>query len=900
VFSLDTRLQRRYQAFQGGRAWLREIAEVSGQAITLEYDGERLARILDTAKRTIALTHDRNGHITRLDVFSPGPPGRAPLLSIAYVYGPDGELSRAVDPLGNTESYAYDEVRRLVRKTLPTELSIQYRYDPTTGRCVRSWGDGGLHAGDLDYDLDKGITRLTGTAEPLVFHWLPDGTVVRKSAPDGSLADEMAFDADGLLIEHRNADGDATRLTRDARGNLTAVESPAGGKIELRYEGDRVVERSVNGALTRYRHDGLGRLAQVTYPTGVGLSITYDALGRISTIHGPDGLRGGFTYDEQHNAVEERTPRGGVRRLQFDGLGRAIVFVDPVGNTVRRELDLLGRPLTLHLPDGGVIRFEYDALGRPVRRIDALGRVETTRYSGLKSASQIENPDGAVWSLTYDLGERLQQVKNPRGERFDLRYDRAGNLRELRSFDGRVLRAQHEKNGLLSHLELPDGAYRTLRHDTAGDLIAEETPHGNLKILRPSPRIIEYHFADPAGPSLLVLENDEHGRVIAETQNGRTIRYEYDTRNRLTARLLPTGQVTRFTHDEEGNVSSLDHDGYRVDFERDLGGRLLRTRFATIGVESRRAVDPMSRLTREWVGTEQKALVDRVYTYDRSGALVERNDLRWGPTRNRYDLNGMLLEQSTPRGSECFSYDSGGSLTPAGASWETLPGGLLVGTEQATYAHDAASRRTKKRLRSGEETEYLWDCRGYLREARCPDGTRVLFAYDPFGRRTRKEVIPPLQMPAPDGPLPPPQQSRVIDYLWSGLCLAAEIDSERGVRVFVHQPGTMVPLLQQERGEIHAIISDHLGTPTELVGPKAEVVWSARHSAFGIITERFQPDGRSAVECPFRLLGQYHDAETALCYVRYRYFDPETARFLSPDPLELFGGRNLFAFNGSP
>src|SRR5262249_29520010 len=49
-----------------------------------------------------------------------------------------------------------------------------------------------------------------------------------------------------------------------------------------------------------------------------------------------------------------------------------------------------------------------------------------------------------------------------------------------------------------------------------------------------------------------------------------------------------------------------------------------------------------------------------------------------------------------------------------------------------------------------------------------------------------------------------------------------------------------------------------------------------------------------------RLLGQTHDEETGLCYVRYRYFDPRTARFLSPDPLEILGGRNLFGFDGSP
>jgi RHS repeat-associated protein len=900
VFSLDTRLTRTYQPLGGGRAWLREIADVSGQKIVLEYESERLVRILDVARRIIALTHDRAGHITRLDVFPPGGQGRPPVHSTVYTYGPDGELLSATDALGQAEAYAYDEKRRLTKKTLPNDLSVHYLYDPVTGRCVRSWADGGLHSGDLEYDLEKGITRLTGTPEPMIFNWLADGTVVRKSSPDGSAVDEMAFDADGLLIGQKNAAGEAYALTRDDRGNITSMTAPTSARIELSYENDQVVKRSINGALTHYRHDQLGRLTQITYDTGIGLTIAYDELGRLATIHGPDGLRVGLTYDEQHNVVEERTPRGGVRRARHDALGRLVSLADPLGHTLRRELDVLGRPVAVQLPDGGSTRFEYDALGRLLRRTDALGRVDAYAYAGLKSTSQVTTPDGSVWSLSYDLNERLQQIKNPKGETFDLRYDRAGTIREVRSFDGRIARGQHGKNGLLSHVELPDGTHRSLRYDGAGTLVAEETPHGNVKIERRDGGIVEYLYDDPAGKSTVVFENDKHGRVVAETQNGQTIRYEYDTRNRVTARTLPTGQTTRFTHDEEGNVTTLDHDGYRIEFHRDLAGSVLRKRFASIGVEARRSFDPMMRLTREWIGTEQKTLVDRVYAYDLGGALTERNDVRWGPTRYQYDRNGMLLEATSSRGREAFSYDAGGSLSPAGSAWETGPGGLLLRTESADYTHDAGSRRTRETRRDGQTTQYLWDCRGCLREVRRHDGTRVLFAYDPFGRRIRKEVIPPVRMPVPDMTSVSPNLPRIVDYLWSGSCLAAEIDSERGVRAFVQEPGTMRPLLQQEGGEIYATVTDHLGTPTDLISAKGEVAWSARHSAFGVVTEVYRPDNGAEVYCPFRLLGQYHDHETDLSYVRHRYFDAKTARFLSPDPLEIHGGRNLFAFNGSP
>ena len=54
------------------------------------------------------------------------------------------------------------------------------------------------------------------------------------------------------------------------------------------------------------------------------------------------------------------------------------------------------------------------------------------------------------------------------------------------------------------------------------------------------------------------------------------------------------------------------------------------------------------------------------------------------------------------------------------------------------------------------------------------------------------------------------------------------------------------------------------------------------------------------MESPFRGPGQYWDPEIGLAYVWHRYWDPATGRFLSPDPLGIDGGLNLFGFDASP
>jgi len=85
--------------------------------------------------------------------------------------------------------------------------------------------------------------------------------------------------------------------------------------------------------------------------------------------------------------------------------------------------------------------------------------------------------------------------------------------------------------------------------------------------------------------------------------------------------------------------------------------------------------------------------------------------------------------------------------------------------------------------------------------------------------------------------------------------------------------------------------NDHLGTPQVLTDDTQTIAWKAVYTPFGEAVASVQ-----TVENPFRFPGQYYDPETGLHYNYFRYYNPQTGRYITPDPIGLEGGINLFTY----
>ncbi|MCE0559320.1 hypothetical protein K1M91_20390 [Motilimonas sp. E26] len=77
---------------------------------------------------------------------------------------------------------------------------------------------------------------------------------------------------------------------------------------------------------------------------------------------------------------------------------------------------------------------------------------------------------------------------------------------------------------------------------------------------------------------------------------------------------------------------------------------------------------------------------------------------------------------------------------------------------------------------------------------------------------------------------------------------------------------------------------------------QGNTVWSVHYRAYGNVLKQ----EIEQVHSPLRFQGQYYDAETGLHYNRHRYYNPNTAAFLTLDPIGLAGGLNNYQYVPNP
>jgi RHS repeat-associated protein len=133
-------------------------------------------------------------------------------------------------------------------------------------------------------------------------------------------------------------------------------------------------------------------------------------------------------------------------------------------------------------------------------------------------------------------------------------------------------------------------------------------------------------------------------------------------------------------------------------------------------------------------------------------------------------------------------------------------------------------------------------------------------------------------------------ETRIFHYdLWGHL-IAETNQSGQMLAEYVYLGDQLLSMIKPGEA-VYYFHNDHLGTPQVLTNDSQAISWKAVYTPFGEAVPSIQ-----TVDNPFRFPGQYYDQETGLHYNYFRYYNPQTGRYITPDPIGLEGGINLFSY----
>jgi RHS repeat-associated protein len=172
-------------------------------------------------------------------------------------------------------------------------------------------------------------------------------------------------------------------------------------------------------------------------------------------------------------------------------------------------------------------------------------------------------------------------------------------------------------------------------------------------------------------------------------------------------------------------------------------------------------------------------------------------------------------------------------------------------------------------------TSYGWDFENRLTSVTLPNsGGTVSFKYDPFGRRIQKAST-----------------AATTNYIYDGANIVAEYDGSGSlIARYAQGQGIDQPLAITKQGSTAYYNADGLGSITTLRDAGGALVASYSYEAFGKTTST------GSLVNPFQYTGRESDQETGLYYYRARYYDSQTGRFTSEDPVYFYGGLNFFSY----
>ena len=534
----------------------------------------------------------------------------------------------------------------------------------------------------------------------------------------------------------------------------------------------------------------------------------------------------------------------------------------------------------------------------------------------------------SVFELSNTNGDtepgELRIVRNAAREEYRLAYDREGHVERREHFDGRVYRLGWKNGDLHSEprsVRAADGVHvrsrggascraRRRRARPSGSTWGAMWPRSPTR-MAPSPtnatRPGQVVRREPArhGDSLRARRHGpaheaddavgrDEGTPTTRTATGSA--WNTATRRsrssatrwggRSAATSAPRARAPSATFDQAFDpVGRLTGQRYRPGGKEDVAW-WRHVQYDAVGNPTRIAdsargtKDYLHNAAGQLVGVLHDGKAGEFYDWDSRGNIVYEAEIDdasgvFAAVAQQMDRMGAVLAKA-PRRSTERRFGKGSRISESKHVDKTI-----------TYVHDAAGCVVDKTVRYAdgrvETYKFEWNTLGQMVRAVVPDGSDWRYDYDPAGRRSSKRA----------------SRQTTISTVWDGVrpMRSSESAAKRALAssTAISSPGSSSAAIHvdESSGSNSAdqfCLVDQTGSSLILVFSTSELQLGYQDTWGGQVA-----GSRHSPPC-----GQSLDEETGLHYNLLRHYDPQTRRYLSPDPLDSRAGSSEFSYVRSP
>lgn len=794
----------------------------------------------------------------------------------SFSYDSKGYPNGMADANGNTSYLAYNERGLQVSHTKASGTADQqtrtrvWHETLNLPVAVQELGAATYYSYDDNGNVleKRKVDTATKAAQVWTYTYTPLGFIETEDGPRTDVADitRYQYDPDGRIRRIVNALGQVLEvLEYDPHGRPLKLKDENAVTTTFSYDlRGRLISQDVGGQITLLSYDSKGRLIQTALPDQTTVSYEYDEADRLvlkrdhwnnqtryqydansnlisQSVHAPDGTmrqQQNWNYDPTGKLISTTGAAGQMTRYSYDKNGNLTGVTDANSQQTTHNIDALDRPVTTRYPDTGVVGKVYDSQDNLVAVTDAEGHTTGYRYNGLGQKTETSSPDTGITRYSYDKAGNLINETQANGKSVDYQYDALNRLTGASYTDGSSVNYQYDS--------CSNGAGRLCSITGAGFSSS-------------------WHY-------------DAHGRVTQRQEvsgsNNSVIGYQYNTYGQLSSITYPSGKTVSY-HYTDGRIDQVASNGATLlsQITYNAANQVTSWRWAN-GSTTQRSYDQDGRLIQQSLADSERSL-----SYDLVGNILTIND---GLNQHGYGYDPMNRLLSASDYNLSYAYDLNGNRLTANSATELNnysydPSSNKLASVQGAVVKNYQYDQTGNTLSDGVHA-YLYDGKNQLTDV---TGVASYF-YNGLGQRTAKNSNGTLTRYAYD------ENARLIgEYNATG----------QAIQETVYLFGQPIAVLKGT--EVFNVHADHLGSPRKITSQAGTIVWQWQDKPFGDSPVNQDPDGNGvAFEYNLRFPGQYFDVETGLHYNLNRYYDPQTGRYITSDPIGLEGGLNTYAYVG--